>query len=149
MIELKKINLYYLEIEPVPEKMALLYCLAKNMDTDPEYKKLNIESGFLERIMSKNNYTDINNYNSLFFSTKNDKELILKYFNHHELICKINLADTLIFENSIAINHLPKIFKSYVEQYILNRYTKNDVLDKMNRGLELTNIDKKILKSID
>ncbi len=41
---------------------------------------------------------------------------------------------------------IPKTIKEQIEDYLLNTYDSDDVLDKMLEGIELTNIDKLILQ---
>ena len=58
---------------------------------------------------------------------------------------KLNIEDITndLFTGKMLI---PKTIKEQIEDYLLNTYDSDDVLDKMLEGIELTNIDKLILQ---
>ncbi len=90
---------------------------------------------------------DIDDISSIIFC---DIDVLGKYLRFTEILgLKIKIyddIDTKIFNNELDLSKATKDLKSIINEYILKNFTIDDVLDKMNEGIKLTEIDYQILR---
>ncbi len=144
MVDLKPKALYLIEISSSVEE----YAVFKNIFTNE------LSSDFIEQHFSEfkklllsveNRYYDIDDYKTLIFLTKNELDFISPFYKKMGLRTTIYNAEKVIFNNELSVLNYPIDFKEKIEQHIICSFNKDDVLDKINRGLTLTELDYQIL----
>lgn len=91
---------------------------------------------------------DIDDFSSFIFT---DDRSMRKYARLLELVgyhVRILDASQMLFEDNIDLSSAGDEMRDTVKEYIITHFTTDDVLDKMLKGSELTEIDHRILESV-
>ena len=132
---------YYFKALNTAEELKEIYSSNDNK-TDEKFNVFNNDFSFLENHIG----IDINDYESLFIGNDINIKKYIQYCNIIGFKLKVYDANCIFFDNKINLETLSDDIKRLTEEYIINNFDVNDVLDKINLGTELTYIDKTILK---
>lgn len=90
---------------------------------------------------------DISDFESLIFCTDEMAKNIAKINDFCKFDYTLKQADDMLFYNQIDLNKADKTFKTIVNQWIVDNYSVNDVLDKKLEGIEFNEADLLILQN--
>lgn len=84
----------------------------------------------------------------IVFINQNSEDLITKISNKFNIKINVKQITEEIFNNEIKLSTFPKHLKNEIQEYIIEQYGQNDILDKiLNKGVEsITETDELILK---
>ena len=94
------------------------------------FKQNSDDAKLCRKICNPTNYKDITDYKSLLFATEKDAANFQLLVNNSKINCKMYLPNDLLFHNQEILKQLPDDFKSEVEDYLMLRFTNDDILDK-------------------
>lgn len=98
--------------------------------------------------MFKSEYLDMENSQGLVFCTDEYFKKWLFYFDIIGYNYEYSLADDLLFNNKLDLSLATEKIQNIITEYIYTNFEANDVLDKINNNIELTELDYKILKNV-
>lgn len=111
--------------------------------SDPRFSEFNNNFDFLEDIQG----IDIDDTKTMIFT---DNESLRKFLTYSSILgykYKVIRADEKLFRNQLDMSNAGQHLKDMIHEFITKHFSINDVLDKMNEGLQLTEYDFQILKS--
>jgi hypothetical protein len=124
----------------LPEIATQQLCI-KSMMNDQKLKEKHEYFTFYDRML----HHSIDHTNDLFFASKKDLILLIDFLKDANINFRITLANKKIFYPLLSLQNASKEFKYLVYEHIYCKYNADDVLDKINSGLALTEIDYCIL----
>jgi hypothetical protein len=136
------IHPYFIQALNSPEEVKLI---SENLPdaNDPRFKEFKGNFDFLDEVRG----IDIDDFQTMVFA---DEESLRKFLRYSELIgykYKVGRADKKLFKNQLDLSKAGQSLKEIIYEFITKHFNINDVLDKMNEGCQLTELDYKILKS--
>lgn len=136
------INPYFIKALNSPEEIKLI----ENGPAadDERYAEFGGNFDFLDEICG----IDIDDYQTMVFADELTMQKFLRFSEISGYKYKVYRADKMIFQNMLDLSKAGQDLKDRVREFILRHFNVNDVLDKMNEGLKLTEYDYQILKSV-
>lgn len=142
MILDKTVRPYFIKILNSKEEMIDIDQNVENFR--PQLELFKIETEFdIDDVVGH----DIDDFNSIVICSNTDAVNIKKFAEIIGYKYKIRECSDDLFYNKIDISKSNDTFQKLIEQYIINSFDIDNVLDKKLAGIELTNIDLKILKN--
>lgn len=133
---------YYFKLKQTEEESDILYEIYKN-DVE-KWQSIRDNDDF----MRKSIYIDMSDNDGLVFCNEDCLKGWIAYFDLIGYNYEYRNACDLLFNEKLDISMANDTMKKTIEQYIFNNFEVNDVLDKLNNNIQLTEMDYRILKSI-